>query len=159
MRLREAILADLPRLEREAKSLGRINIQDGTKGGRRGSTAPRWIGVNGDIYEAIRYATAASPPGSRNLLGKNETYLGFNKREVRLARSILKANGLNGFHELRASYACERYSQITHHHAAINGGCCHLVAPLLDREARIVVSYELGHGRLDVVSAYLGGRT
>src|ERR1700712_2349938 len=34
MRLREAILADLPRLSREAESLAKINIQDGTKGGR-----------------------------------------------------------------------------------------------------------------------------
>jgi len=41
MRLREAILADLPRLRREAESLGRINIQDGTKGGRAGASAPR----------------------------------------------------------------------------------------------------------------------
>lgn len=36
MRLREAILADLPRLKREAKYYGKINIQDGTKGGRSG---------------------------------------------------------------------------------------------------------------------------
>ena len=41
MRLREAILADLPRLHREAEHLGRINIQDGTKGGRSGAFAPR----------------------------------------------------------------------------------------------------------------------
>lgn len=41
MRLREAILADLPRLSREANDLGRINIQDGTKGGRAGASAPR----------------------------------------------------------------------------------------------------------------------
>jgi len=41
MRLREAILADLPRLSREANNLGRINIQDGTKGGRAGASAPR----------------------------------------------------------------------------------------------------------------------
>lgn len=39
MRLREAILADLPRLN----DLGRINIQDGTKGGRAGASAPRLI--------------------------------------------------------------------------------------------------------------------
>ena len=32
MRLREAILADLPRLQSEAKLLGKIIIQDGTKG-------------------------------------------------------------------------------------------------------------------------------
>ncbi len=46
MRLREAILADLPRLSREAEDLGRINIQDGTKGGRAGASAPRWIAVD-----------------------------------------------------------------------------------------------------------------
>ena len=40
MRLREAILADLPRLQREAERLGRINIQDGTKGGTGGLTLP-----------------------------------------------------------------------------------------------------------------------
>lgn len=38
MRLREAILADLPRLTREANDLGRLNIQDGTKGGRAGAS-------------------------------------------------------------------------------------------------------------------------
>ncbi|WP_257903286.1 integrase domain-containing protein, partial [Pseudomonas sp. Colony2] len=43
MRLREAILADLPRLQREVRQLGKINIQDGTKGGRSGASAPRWI--------------------------------------------------------------------------------------------------------------------
>ncbi|PVZ29657.1 hypothetical protein N430_05598 [Pseudomonas sp. CC120222-01a] len=45
MRLCEAILADLPRLSREATNLGGINIQDGTKGGRAGASAPvglRW---------------------------------------------------------------------------------------------------------------------
>ena len=45
MRLRMAILADLPRLKREAKQFGKINIQDGTKGGRSGASAPRWITV------------------------------------------------------------------------------------------------------------------
>ena len=43
MRLREAILADLPRLKREAEHYDKINIQDGTKGARGGATAPRWI--------------------------------------------------------------------------------------------------------------------
>lgn len=34
MRLREAILADLPRLKRETELYGKINIQDGSKGVR-----------------------------------------------------------------------------------------------------------------------------
>jgi len=52
MRLREAILADLPRLSREANDLGRINIQDGTKGGRAGASAPRWIAMDEHIRGA-----------------------------------------------------------------------------------------------------------
>ncbi len=51
MRLREAILADLPRRSREAKDFGRINIQDGTKGGRAGASASRWIAVD-DLFDA-----------------------------------------------------------------------------------------------------------
>lgn len=75
MRLREAILADLPRLSREAKDLGRINIQDGTKGGRAGASAPRWIAVDGYVRGALGFARQVSPAGSRNLLAPHESYL------------------------------------------------------------------------------------
>jgi len=56
MRLREAILADLPRLKREAEHYGKINIQDGTKGGRSGASASRWITVDDHIRDALRFA-------------------------------------------------------------------------------------------------------
>jgi hypothetical protein len=115
MRLREAILADLPRLKREAEHYDKINIQDGTKGGRGGATAPRWITVDDHIREALRYAEQVSPDGSRNLLAPNESYLDFQREIVRPARDILHTHNLKGFHELRAAYACERYEQITHH--------------------------------------------
>ena len=158
MRLREAILADLPRLRREAERYDKINIQDGTKGGRGGATAPRWIIVDAHVRQALRYADQVSPDGSRNLLAPNESYLDFNRSVVRPARDILHAQNLKGFHELRAAYACERYAQITHHLPPINGGRRGRRDPRFDREARLQISYELGHGRLDVVSAYIGGR-
>lgn len=158
MRLREAILADLPRLKREAEQYGKINIQDGTKGGRGGATAPRWIRVNEHIRDALRYAEQVSPDGSRNLLAPNERYRDFQQVLIRPAREILHTHNLKGFHELRAAYACERYEQITHHLAPINGGKCRRLDLRLDREARLQISYELGHGRIDVVSAYIGGR-
>ncbi|MEX5664829.1 integrase domain-containing protein [Pseudomonas neuropathica] len=159
MRLREAILADLPRLNREAEQYGKINIQDGTKGGRSGASAPRWITVNDYIRDALAFAHQVSPDGSRNLLAPDESYLSFQQRIVRLARDILHKHYLKGFHELRAAYACERYEQITHHLAPTNSGGCRRLDPHLDREARLKISYELGHGRIDVVSAYIGGRT
>ena len=158
MRLREAILADLPRLKREAELYGKINIQDGTKGGRSGASAPRWITVDDHIRDALRFSEQVSPDGSRNLLALDESYLNFQQGIVRPARDILHQHNLKGFHELRAAYACERYEQITHHPAPINSSHCYQLDRHLDREARAQISYELGHGRIDVVSAYIGGR-
>lgn len=159
MRLREAILADLPRLSCEANDLGRINIQDGTKGGRAGASAPRWITVDDHIRGALEFAQQVSPAGSRNLIAPNESYLSVLQEIVRPARQTIHTHHLKGFHELRAAYACERYEQITQHRAPINGGQCCLVDRNLDREARMRISHELGHGRIDVVAAYIGGRT
>jgi integrase len=158
MRLREAILADLPRLKHEAEQYGKINIQDGTKGGRSGASAPRWIGEDDHIRDALKFAEKVSPDDSRNLLAPNERYLDFLQGIVGPARDILHKNNLKGFHELRAAYACERYEQITHHPAPINGGHCYQLNRHLDQEARVQISYELGHGRIGVVSAYIGGR-
>jgi len=158
MRLREAILADLRRLQREAEQLGRINIQDGTKGGRSGASAPRWITVDEHIRDALRFADQVSPDGSRNLLAPNERYLDFLQGIVRPARSIIHKHNLKGLHELRAAYACERYEQITHHPTPINGGHYYHLDRRLDQDARAQISYELGHSRIDIVSAYIGGR-
>ena len=158
MRLREAILADLPRLSREADGVGRINIQDGTKGGRAGASAPRWIAVDDHVRDALWFALQVSPVGSRNLIAPNESYLNVLQEIVRPARDILHAYNLKGFHELRAAFACERYELITKHRAPINGGQCCQLDQRLDQQARRQISYELGHGRSDVVAAYIGGR-
>jgi hypothetical protein len=158
MRLREAILADLPRLQREAQRLGKINIQDGTKGGRSGASAPRWITVTDQVRGALDRASELSPTGSRNLLAPDESYRYFIQTVVRPARDLLHEHGLKGFHELRAAYACERYEQLTGFSAPVNGGRGHREDRELDRRARQRISHELGHNRIDVVSAYIGGR-
>ncbi|MHC5196013.1 integrase domain-containing protein [Pseudomonas frederiksbergensis] len=158
MRLREAILADLPRLKREAEQFGKMNIQDGTKGGRSGASAPRWIRVDDHIREALRFAEQVSPDGSHNLLAPNESYLDFQREIIRPARDLLHKHNLKGFHELRAAYACERYEQIARYPAPVNGGRIYRLDRHLDRVARAQISHELGHGRIDVVSAYIGGR-
>lgn len=158
MRLREAILAELPRLCTEANDLGRINIQDGTKGGRAGASAPRWIGVDEHVRDALAFAAKVSPMGSRNMVALGESYQDVQQGIVRPAREVLHAHNLKGFHELRAAFACHRYEQITQHRAPINGGQCYALDLRLDREARMQISQELGHGRIDVVAAYIGGR-
>lgn len=97
------------------------------------------------------------PQRSRNLIAPDESYLNVLQEIVRPARETLHAHNLKGFHELRAAYACERYEQITQHRAPINGGKCCQIDRRLDRAARRQISYELGHGRIDVVAAYIGG--
>ncbi|UDU80667.1 integrase domain-containing protein [Pseudomonas sp. HN2-3] len=157
MRLREAVLADLPRLNREADKLGRINIQDGTKGGRSGASAPRWVLANSAVQSALHVARDASPTGSRNLLARDESYDVFIQRTVLPAREILHKHGLKGFHELRAAYACERYWQLTGRAAPVNGCHGYRIDRELDLQARQKISIELGHNRIDVISAYVGG--
>ncbi len=103
MRLREAILADLPRLHREAEHLGRINIQDGTKGGRSGATAPRWVVANEQVKAALQLARHPSPTGSRNSLAQDESYAVFLQQTVLPTRDALHEHRLKGFHELRAA--------------------------------------------------------
>ncbi|MCX2709669.1 integrase domain-containing protein [Pseudomonas sp. DCB_BG] len=159
MRLREAILAELPRLHREAEDLGRINIQDGTKGGRSGASAPRWVIVTEQVKAALQLAREASPADSRNLLARGETYAKFLQQTVPPAREILHQYGLKGFHELRAAYACERYEQLTGQAAPVNGGHGYRIDRDRDQQARQQISLELGHNRVDVVSTYVGGRT
>jgi len=145
-------------LSREAESLAKINIQDGTQGGRAGASAPRWIKVDDHIRGALEFAKQVSPAGSRNLIAPNESYATILQEIVRSARDTIHAYNLKDLHELRAAYACERYEQITQHRALINGGGCCQLNPRLDRDARKQVSYELGHRGIDVVGAYIGGR-
>jgi integrase len=158
MRLREAILANLPRLHREAERLGRINIQDGTKGGRSGAYAPRWITATKNVRDALKAARNASPIGSKNLLAQDESYKTFLQQTVKPTREILHVHGLKGFHELRAAYACERYKQLTGHGAPINDSTCFQENREADLTARQQISLELGHNRTDVIAAYIGGR-
>ena len=155
MHLREANLADLPRLHREAEHLGRINIQDGTNGGRSGSSAPRWVVANEAVKAALQLAHHASPPRRRNLLARDESYAAFLQQTVLPARETLHEHGLKGFHELRAAYVCERYEQLTGHAAPVNGGHCYRIDRGLDQQVRQQISLELGHNRIDVVSAYI----
>jgi hypothetical protein len=59
----------------------------------------------------------ASPTAGRYLLGRDESYAAVLQQTVLPARGILHDQGLKGFHELWAAYACERYEQLTGHTA------------------------------------------
>ena len=52
-------------------------------------------------------------------------------------------------------YACDRYAQLTGCPAPAVAGC-RQANKAVDRSARQILSQELGHGRADVVAAYVG---
>lgn len=160
MRLRECILADLPRLTREAFN-NRINIQDGCKGGRSGAFAPRWISVTEEILYALDYARKVSPAGSRNLLAPDETYIQFLRREVNPSRPLMKLHCVKGPHELRAAYACDRYKELVGTSAPVFPSPERAGIQGRDavRVARQIISRELGHERLEVTNSYVGSET
>lgn len=153
LRLREASLANLPRLDREARALGKCNIQDGCKGGR---DAPRWITVTDELPTVLQAALATRPLGSTCLVAPGERVIDFYRREIQAARRVIKAHGITCLHDLRAAYACDLY-------VAITGRPVPLASPEpvdrdMDRQARLALSEALGHGREDVSSAYIGAR-
>jgi len=161
VRREEAVKADLNRWTREANRYDeiskkfRVNVIDGTKGGRN---ADRWI-IVGDVQrQALKNAIAARPAGSSNLIAPNERYVDVaiaRHSELNQARNVLKQHGLPGYHDSRAAYACQRYEQITKFPAPVVAGE-RLASKEKDRKARMTISAELGHGRLDVLNSYIG---
>lgn len=113
--------------------------------------------MNDHIKCALELARQVSPAGNCNLMAPHENHLNVLQDIVRPAPDILHVHDLKGFHELRAAYANERYEQITQHRVTIKGGHYCRLDRNFDGEARRQISYELGHGRIDVVAAYIGG--
>lgn len=151
LRSKEACLLNARTTLAEATKAGKVTISDGTKGGR---TREVPIATPGAL-ESLRTAAALQGAG-RNLIPEQESWREWREGGLRDGREALKTHGIARYHDLRAAYACERYETITGHPAPVLGGV--ITDRDKDREARERISAELGHGRIDVVSAYIGGR-
>lgn len=158
VRLREAILANYADWHRQARELGQIDIREGTKGGR-GKEVERWVPVSERGRLALREAVhVRNQLGGQNLLRADETFDDLvNDGEIHRARKILHEFGIKGYHELRATWACERYDEIS-------GATAPVLQPGVsvgqenDGQFRLTLARELGHDRIDVVAAYIGAR-
>lgn len=157
LRVEEASIGNLGQWAKEAATQGAINVTDGTKGGR-GNFVDRWVKATPTGTEALAQAIAASPDGSRNLLAAGEKYIQFVDGELNRAREHLKDAGIAKYHDLRAAYACERYQQLTGSPAPVLTGGVMTAGREADLHARETLTGELGHGRVDVVASYVGGR-
>lgn len=91
------------------------------------------------------------------MIAPKQTYKSVLQKIARPARKILHAHRIKGLHELRAAYECERYEHVTRNMAPVNGGALYRYDRYSDAKARIQISHELGQGRIDIISAYIGG--
>jgi len=152
LRSKEASLMNAKAALEQAQSQGTVSVSDGTKGGRERTvpiTSERQI-------QALK--NAASIQGNhRSLVPSDQSWKGFRGGELRNGReTVAQGTGSRGIHDLRATYAAERYQAIVGHPAPCNGG--KIEDRQADLEARQQIAEELGHGRISVVSAYIGGR-
>ena len=98
----------------------------------------------------------AEMAGKGSLIPPERTYV----QQLKIYEAELNKAGISGAHGLRHSYAQRRYEELTGWKAPHAGGPkSKALSPeqkAADREARLTVSAELGHGREEITVVYLG---
>lgn len=151
LRSKEASLLDNLEAIKKVNKSGSINIEKGTKGGRK-----RVLKVNGLDEINVLKKCAELQGKDRSLMPFETNWKSWREKELRKGRELLNPYGIKGFHEFRAAYAASRYKDITGWKAPANGG--RILDKQVDIDARKKIAEELGHGRIDVVSEYIGSR-
>lgn len=149
LRSKEASLLDARRAVDQARDRGEIVVSDGTKGGRA-----RVVPVTPAQQVTLERAAQAQQ-NARSLIPADQSWVAWRHGGLRDAREALQAQGIPRIHDLRAAYASERYAQLTGQPIPLHGGQADRHT---DQVARLQVAQELGHNRLEVVAAYIGGR-
>jgi len=152
LRSKEASLFDAKTALNEAQNKGVVSISDGTKGGRF-----REVPVTNERQIESLKSAAQVQGEARAVMPSEENWKSWREGGLRDGREALQNTTGGGLHELRASYASERYEALTGHSAPCNGG--KIEDKQIDYDSRMQIAQELGHGRIDVVSEYIGGRS
>jgi hypothetical protein len=153
LRFREASLLDSRSALKEARKNGAVNITAGTKGGR-GRHVDRWVPVSERARATVRRAARLQGTAA-NLVPTDRDYRSWREHAYHVWQRVAGAQGIRGFHDLRAAYACERYIELTDHAAPVVAGRRD-ASKADDASARATIAQELGHGRTDVLAAYVG---
>lgn len=153
LRFREASLLDSRRALKEARERGAVNITAGTKGGR-GKHVDRWVPVSARALITLERAARLQDTAA-NLIPVDRDYRQWREHAYHVWQRVAAAQGIHGFHDLRAAYACERYAELTGHAAPVVAGQRN-ASKADDAAARVTIAHELGHGRTDVLTAYVG---
>lgn len=121
-----------------------------TKGGK-----PREIPVRTEAQRLV-LRRAQQLAGNGSLIPSSRNY----RQQLRIYERHTANAGLSKMHGLRHAYAQQRYQELTGWPAPAAGGpTVKALTPgqkLIDRKARLTISGELGHERIQVVGIYLG---
>ena len=136
---------------RQADQGAVLVLQESWTQGGRSRTVPIRTAAQRDVLErakALAGSGALRPPAWRS------------SDQWQVYESETRRVGLTKLPGLRYAYAQERYAELTGFAAPAAGGpSCAQLTPAQrarDREARRVISAELGHGRDQITTAYLG---
>lgn len=146
LRFKECSLLDAISALSQANQNHEILVSRGTKGGH-----DRIVPVGESSIEALQFA--ASLQKDNCLIPSDISYVQWRNRSY---HRFYLAGGKK-FHDLRAAAGCDLYRAITGYLAPVlrqDGD----PAPSreFDKEARLNISEQFGHHRIDVVSAYIG---
>lgn len=141
-----------PRLS--TKIPGHLDIRDGTKGGRR-RTIPIETDEQRMLLERALAIGDKHPKGlvmakDWRTLAQAKNHIKYQLKKAGITKEQLGVTA----HGLRHGYACHIYKALTGEAAPVMGGG--LVDPELDKTARREIAERLGHGRVEICSAYLG---
>jgi len=121
-----------------------------TKGGKA-----RVIPVRSEVQRAV-LDRAHQLAGRGSLIPSARNY----RQQLRIYERHTANAGLSKMHGLRHAYAQQRYQELTGWSAPAAGGpTVQVLRPAqkqLDQQARLTISQELGHERLQIVAIYLG---
>lgn len=151
LRSKEASLINAKKALADATNNSFVAIEAGTKGGRYREVPI----VHSRQIEALKNAAKVQAE-HYSIVPTEQTWAQFREGELRDGRELLKKHGIAGYHELRAAYAAERYADLTGYNAPVNGG--KIEDKEVDFDSRLQISNELGHGRAEVLNAYVGGK-
>lgn len=157
LRKKEACLMDMRVARRQATTKGSVNVVKGTKGGR-GRNVDRWVEVP-DWMMDVLYRASILQGNNKNLVPPDMNLKIFIARVNRNWRTARDQFGMAKIHDLRASYVCEQYAVATGQPAPVLASG-DVIPPEKSAEgALLTLSNKVGHGRREVLSAYVGSST
>lgn len=152
LRSKEASLFDPRTASNEIGITRLVNISHGTKGGKNRTLS----NITEKQFEVINRAVVVQGT-DKSLVPSHISWREWRDRDLRELREAIQIHlGASGLHDLRAGYACERYKSLTGFDSPLLGGP--RPDKNVDREARLQIAKELGHGRVQISNAYIGGQ-